>query len=120
MHADFFFDVAAHAADTGAVAAVAFSLLRLPDFERRESENYAGGEYFCVTSEGLAFELAINEYSDGVQLGYWLSIEDFEGSDEKDFEQRVDRYMSWGMREGCDRIARVYDFGKKSMRVAML
>ncbi|MFT3898568.1 MAG: hypothetical protein QM719_12915 [Thermomonas sp.] len=119
MHADFFFDLTAGDLDANSVAAATFSLLGVSEFERRESENYLAGEYFCAISGGLTFEVSINEYSDGSLFRYWLSIEDFENLNEDDFERKISSALN-KMQQRCDRVARVHDFGKKTMRVITL
>jgi len=116
MHADFFFDLSLAVFNPEDVAAKVFSALGMSDFESHESNNYACGWYFSAARQDLTFDLSLNEYSDGVSFAYWLSIENFKSEDKQDFEQLVSRFLT-DLEKVSARVVRVYDFGKKTMRL---
>ena len=115
MHTDFFFEPKQDTYGLDEVATATFSSLGISNFEKRESDNYVGGYYFTSVQDSLTIELAVNDYPHELNLIYWLSIEDFESNDESVFEQKINQYIA-GLQKFAQ-IARVHDFGKKSMQV---
>ncbi len=66
----------------------------------------------------LNLEVALNDYEDTSGLRFWLSIEsDLSYMDESEFYQVTNDIAKQKLQAAGARVARVYDFGKKTMRV---
>jgi len=118
MYADLFFDFPG-AQDLPAAATAAYRALGVTQFDERESSNYVDGRYFLAKQGQLNLEIALSDDEDADDLRFWLSIEgELEGSSELEFDQMIDVIAKQKLQAAGARVARVYDFGKKTMRVA--
>lgn len=114
MYADLFFDFSS-ASGIADAAFRAYSAIGMEDFVQRESSNYVEGIYFAAESEGVQIEIAIADDEDAGDLRFWLSLDSsLEGAA---FERLVERLAKEQLLSAGAKVARVYDFGKKTMTV---
>ena len=84
-------------------------------FVQRESANYFEGIYFAAECERAQIEIAMTDDEDAGDLRFWLSLDSsLEGAE---FERLVQRLAKDQLVGAGAKVARVYDFGKKTMKV---
>ncbi|MDQ1120689.1 hypothetical protein QE383_002997 [Pseudoxanthomonas winnipegensis] len=114
MYADLFFDFPG-ASNIVDAASRAYSAIGVKDFVQRESENYIEGVYFTAESGDAQIEIAMVDDEDAGDLRFWLSLDSsLEGAP---FERLVECLAKGQLLSAGAKVARVYDFGKKTMKM---
>jgi hypothetical protein len=115
MYADLFFDLT-NAENLDTAASTVFRELGITEFNERESSNYVDGRYFVAQHGGLTYEIAYSDDEDAGAMRFWLSIEG-EVNGEPQLDELVDAIARTKLQAAGAQVARVYDLGKKTMKV---